>query len=94
MIKANPDLSLTLELWNMMENKTIAQAMEIVLPNIRTNRVIYIPVVDTILSRDNITNLPTYINQRPFQNVSENFENIKDIKCVPLFEQPENGYNC
>ena len=51
MIKANPDLSMTLELWNMMEQKTVAQAMQITLPLIRKNKIIYIPMIDTILTR-------------------------------------------
>ena len=60
MIKANPDLSMTLELWNMMENKHIAQAMEIVFPNIKYNRIIYLPMLDTIMTRENIYHLPKF----------------------------------
>lgn len=34
---------MTLELWNMMENKLVAQAMEVVLPFIKVNEIVYLP---------------------------------------------------
>ena len=46
LVRANPDLNLTLELWNLMENKYIAQAMEIILPPILVNQLIFIPMID------------------------------------------------
>lgn len=58
MMIANPDLKLALELWNMLENKFIMQAFELGLPSIKINRKIFIPMVDTIITRENIKELP------------------------------------
>lgn len=61
---ANPDLNLALELWNMLENKFIMQAFELSLPAIRINKKIFIPMVDTIITRENVHILPIFENLR------------------------------
>ena len=59
-VNANPDMNLAIELWNMLENKIVSQALEIIIPKVKVNRKIYIPMVDTILTRENIDDLPKY----------------------------------
>eukprot|EP00347_Sterkiella_histriomuscorum_P000824 403374374 len=90
MIKANPDLSMTLELWNMMENKHIAQALEIVLPTVRHNKILYIPMTDIILTKDNIDKLPLY-DAFDYQTMVTYQQENQQSK--PLFKQPKGGYN-
>lgn len=63
MIKANPDMGMTLEIWNMMENKNISQALEITLPLVKHNKIIYVPMTDTIFTRENVLELPTLESQ-------------------------------
>jgi hypothetical protein len=46
LINANPDLNLARELWNMLENKWIRQGMEVIMPSIKINKKIYIPMCD------------------------------------------------
>lgn len=48
MINANPDLNFALELWNMLEGKWIKNGMEIIMPSIKINKKIYIPMIDVI----------------------------------------------
>lgn len=64
LVNANPDLNLTRELWNMLENKLVQRAMEILIPSIKVNKKIFIPMVDTILTRDNICNLPKFEEEK------------------------------
>ena len=60
LINANPDLNLARELWNMLENKWIRQGMEVIMPSIKVNKKIYIPMCDLVMTRDNINKLPTF----------------------------------
>ena len=60
LINANPDMNLARELWNMLENKWIRQGMEIIMPSIKVNKKIYIPMTDTILTRENIDKLTDF----------------------------------
>jgi hypothetical protein len=60
LINANPDMTLARELWNMLENKWIRQGMEIIMPSIKVNKKIYIPMTDTILTRENIDKLTDF----------------------------------
>ena len=60
LINANPDMTLARELWNMLENKWIRQGMEIIMPSIKVNKKIYIPMTDTILKRENIDKLTDF----------------------------------
>lgn len=57
---ANPDIDLAREIWNMLESKYIKKLFANFLPNIHTNKKIYIPMTDIILSHDNIWNLPKF----------------------------------
>ena len=65
---ANPDLNLARQLWNMLENKYIMQAFELSLPSIRINKKIYIPMVDTVLTRENVCHLPKFDSRRSKHN--------------------------
>jgi hypothetical protein len=60
LINANPDMNLARELWNMLENKWIRQGMEAIMPSIKVNKKIYIPMTDTIMTRENIDKLPDF----------------------------------
>jgi Hormone-sensitive lipase (HSL) N-terminus len=60
LINANPDLNLARELWNMLENKWIRQGMEVIMPSIKVNKKIYIPMCDTVMTRENINCLPCF----------------------------------
>ncbi|CDW87878.1 hormone sensitive [Stylonychia lemnae] len=64
LINANPDLNLSVELWNLLDNKIVMQAMEILLPSIKINKKIYIPMIDTILTKDNIKKLPSFEDEK------------------------------
>ena len=59
LMNANPDLDLAIQLWNSLENQWLQQAMEVILPTIKINKLIYIPMTDTILTRDNVHQLPS-----------------------------------
>ena len=59
-MNANPDLALAIELWNMMENKYLLNAMEISMPSIKVNKKIYIPMTDMVMTRDNLDKLPVF----------------------------------
>ena len=58
MVNANPDLNLAKDLWNMLENKWLRQGMEIIMPSIKVNHKICIPMTDVIFTRENINALP------------------------------------
>jgi hypothetical protein len=60
LINANPDINLARELWNMLENKWIRQGMEIIMPSIKVNKKIYIPMTDTVITRENIDKLTDF----------------------------------
>jgi|LauGreDrversion4_2_1035121.scaffolds.fasta_scaffold94654_2 hypothetical protein len=60
LINANPDMNLARELWNMLENKWIRQGMEAIMPSIKVNKKIYIPMTDTVMTRENIDKLPDF----------------------------------
>ena len=60
MVNANPDLALARELWNMLENKFLLNAMEISMPSIKVNKKIYIPMADMVMTRDNLDKLPIF----------------------------------
>jgi Hormone-sensitive lipase (HSL) N-terminus len=60
LINANPDMNLARELWNMLENKWVRQGMEIIMPSIKINKKIFIPMTDVIMTRENISNLPDF----------------------------------
>ena len=60
LINANPDMNLARELWNMLENKWIRQGMEIIMPSIKVNKKIYIPMTDTVITRENIDKLTDF----------------------------------
>eukprot|EP00347_Sterkiella_histriomuscorum_P001768 403370757 len=60
LLNSNPDMNLAIELWNLLENKYVQQAMEIVIPSIKLNKKIFIPMIDTILTRENIDKLPKF----------------------------------
>ena len=55
---ANPDLELAREVWNLMENQTIMTIMEVGLPSIQINHKIYVPMIDTLITKENIMDLP------------------------------------
>ena len=60
LVNANPDLNLTLELWNMLENKFLIKAMLLTTPIMKVHERICIPMVDTIMTRENIGSLPVF----------------------------------
>lgn len=60
LINANPDMNLARELWNMLENKWIRQGMEIIMPSIKVNKKIYIPMTDIVITRENIDKLTDF----------------------------------
>ena len=60
LMNTNPDMNLARELWNMLENKWIRQGMEIIMPSIKINKKIYIPMTDIVMTRDNISKLPDF----------------------------------
>ena len=85
---ANPDLNLTIELWNLLEQPMVVQALEIVMPSIKVNKKIYIPMVDTLLTTENINKLPTYekiIEESKEELKDLEFENI-EFSTEPLFK--------
>lgn len=47
----------------MLENKYIAQAFEVILPSIRVNKKLYIPMLDELITRDNIDKLRVFENE-------------------------------
>jgi hypothetical protein len=51
LINTNPDMNLAIELWNILENKWIRQGMEIIMPSIKVNKKIYIPMTDVVMDR-------------------------------------------
>ena len=53
-------MNMARELWNMLENKWLQQGMEIMMPSIKVNKKIWIPMCDTVLTRENICSLPNY----------------------------------
>jgi hypothetical protein len=63
-MNANPDMKLARELWNILDSKLIQQGMDMVMPSIHLNKMIYIPMVDTVLTRGNIGILPAYSSYR------------------------------
>ncbi len=70
MLNANPDLNVTLELWNTLENKYIQQGWSIILPYIRYNQLLFLPMTDTIITKDNVCSLPSYDpDSKPFPKV-------------------------
>lgn len=58
LVTANPDLPRILQLWNILENKYLQQATEIVpliLPSIKVNKKIGIPMLDLpLMTREKI----------------------------------------
>jgi len=54
MVAMNPDISQTQELWNMMERPFILKSMETLMPKIKINKSLYIPMLDTVLTRENV----------------------------------------
>lgn len=60
LVLANPNLSRTRELWNMLDNKYIMSAFEVILPSVSVNRKILIPMLDTIITRENINSLNVF----------------------------------
>jgi hypothetical protein len=63
-MNANPDINLARELWNILDSKLIQKGMEIIMPSIKLNKKIYIPMIDTILTRDNVGTLPPFSTYR------------------------------
>lgn len=61
MVNANPDLSLARELWNLMENKWVQKGIELVLPNVKLNKKIWVPMCDEVITRDNVHKLKKFI---------------------------------
>lgn len=53
-------MNLAIELWNLLENKFVQKAMEIIIPSVKINKKIYIPMLDTLITRDTIGNLPVF----------------------------------
>lgn len=64
LVNANPDLNLAIELWNLLDNKFVSHALEVMMPSIKNNKKIYIPMVDTIITRENIDKLPKFESER------------------------------
>ena len=54
LVNANPDMNLARDLWNILENKLVLQAMEIILPSVKINKKICLPMCDTLITRENI----------------------------------------
>ena len=71
LINANPDMNLARELWNMLENKWIRQGMEIIMPSIKVNKKIYIPMTDTIITRENIDKLTDFKKKVITDNIDD-----------------------
>jgi hypothetical protein len=61
---ANPDMNLARELWNMLENKWLQRSMEIIMPSVKVNKKIWVPMVDVVMTRDNIDALPRFEGYR------------------------------
>ena len=60
LVNANPDMNLARDLWNILENKLVLQAMEIILPSVKINKKICLPMCDTLITRENIQHLPSF----------------------------------
>ena len=41
-------------MWNMMESKLVLKSMETMMPKIKVNKKIFIPMLDTVITRDNV----------------------------------------
>ena len=78
LVNANPDLNLTLELWNMLENKFLIKAMVLTAPMLKVHERMCIPMVDTILTRENIGDLPVFMEA----GVPNRVNKIKDLKDI------------
>ena len=63
-MNANPDINVARELWNILDSKLIQQGMDLIMPSIKLNKKIYIPMIDTILTKDNIGTLPQFETYR------------------------------
>ena len=50
----NPELEVARDLWNLMDSEWMQHAIKIIMPSIKVNKKIYVPMVDTVLTRDNI----------------------------------------
>lgn len=64
MVTTNPDLVQTMELWNMMESKFVMKSMEAMMPSVKINKKLYIPMLDTIFTRENLGSLPVFTEQQ------------------------------
>jgi acetyl esterase/lipase len=48
----------------MMESKLIMKSMETLMPKIKINKSLYIPMLDTVLTRENVGSLPAFTEQQ------------------------------
>ena len=60
MVAMNPDLTQTQEMWNMMESKLIIKSMETMMPKVKVNKKLLIPMMDTIITRENVSSLKKF----------------------------------
>lgn len=66
---ANPDIKLAREVWNFLESKYAKKVLKRVLPSITVNKKIYIPMLDTKITIDNIDRLPNF-EELPFSETT------------------------
>ena len=57
---ANPDLDLAREIWNMLESRYLKKVFAKTFAYIGVSKKIYLPMTDTIMTGDNINNLPKH----------------------------------
>lgn len=57
---ASPDIHLARSIWNLLESKCLKPLFKAICPSIQFNKKIFIPMNDTILTLDNIYNLPKF----------------------------------
>lgn len=88
MVNANPDMNLTRDLWNILENKLVQNSMEIIMPGIKINKKIYIPMVDTIITRSNIQNLPIFEESKDVSG-KKKLNNILEQQRISLVDYDE-----
>lgn len=74
-------MELARSVWNLLENKYLMSMFELGLPSIQTNHKIYIPVLDTVLTKDNIMNLPELHYSKRKKNNNKAFaqERLKQL---------------
>lgn len=57
MFMSNPDIDLCLKVYNLPETEFIQKMVEITLPKIKTHQVVYLPMIDEVLTVENLEKL-------------------------------------